>query len=270
MIDQPTLDLLIKTAQAAADRTSKIVKAPPNEPDAVYLIAHADGTLERRVADAPYRNHTLFDLDAVVDFATRMLAKTDDAAEEPPPPAFTPTIWFSQSGVVVLDDGDRRNRATLTLALNEQLLTIQALREGRKIYPQREFVQLLRIDLAGCLPDGRLIDLVRNVKVDSQSGVDSSIQRGTESVSRSLKASLTGAELLPDMVSLMVPVFDNPAFSIRYPVTCALEVHLQGPGFQLIPLPGHIEAIIAAAEAGIGQTLDGALGDKLPIHYGQP
>jgi hypothetical protein len=73
---------------------------------------------------------------------------------------------------------------------------------------------------------------------------------------------------LPEFVTLSVPVFAGPLAGWRREVPAALEVDPETETFQLIPLPGAIEAAVCSAEARVGEYLAEGAGEGVGIFYG--
>jgi hypothetical protein len=242
-------------SQQARDGKKVQILKPEAEPKHVYAIVQEDGSAEWRDAQPQPRAHVAASIQPVIDFAS----KADDAA-----------VWYSRAGVVALIDNDtRRDRVTLPLSLSPQMVKLLELERASHSFPQPAFVKLLRTTFADCLSTaGNLLDIIRTVKFINNDGGTAVVQQGKTSIGRQIQQEVTGAGALPDYVTLTVPTFAG-AFLFRGPVRCALEVNTGDQTFQLLPLPGELEANQAGAEAAIGEVLRAGLGD-VPAYYGRP
>ena len=241
-------------AQAVLAAGPKILK-PSGEPKHVYLLTKSDGTTERRDADAEPREHAAANLDTVVAFALRF---KDFEAE----------IWYSRSQVVVLIGEYRRERATLSLVLSEQMKAMTIV-HARKL-DQRSLLTLLRVTLKDCLRDAGLIEVLRRVKFESGMMVDAAVGHGTASIGKEMRGKVSGQGMIPEYVVFDVPVFENAFRTFRWPVEVAIDPDPSTGTFQLTPLPGQIEAALAAAEEMIAEKVAEVVGEDVPAYFGTP
>lgn len=238
------------------------VSHPEAEPSHVYYILDPHGMHHRVEADPKPRAHQASDLSAIIGFAV----DCEDGK---------PEIWYSRKEVrVLLQRAKRRDYVTLPLRYSPQLLSLQSLEKGAAIlFSQKDFIRLLRVCLAGCVPPA-LIDALRQIKFRINQTGESEVRHTKASIGRSLEAELQGSGTIPEEIRLTVPIFDG--FLVQQPrfVTCAIEVDPQAEKFSLTPLPGQIEAAIGEVEHSIGELLregvaeNSADSTRITISYG--
>lgn len=207
------------------------------------------------------RAHTAGTLDEVIALAVRFV----EAGSHP-------VVWYDQDDVtlVIDDDGHRVEQSTLTLVTSDVFRLLVALRDQKPWHDPRAFVRLLRVELAGTLTPGELLERVKVTKFEGGSLVSARVGRGDESLGREITSRLDGSERIPEEVTLMAPVYKTPGETERYAVRCAVEVDPARCAFQLLPLPDEIERVRALAVASIGERLIDGLGDSVPCYQGRP
>ena len=231
---------------------------PEAEASDIYAIQGAPFELTWRQAAPLPRNHIVMDLKAIGEFC-EFISHASPAI----------VAWYSRQGVVVLvDDTTRRDRVTLPLELSPQVKALQALEGSRKSFTQKELILFLRTTLAKCA-DPSLVDIFRRVKFRATQGGDAELTHGKSSIGRQLTAELTGQQAIPEYVAFSLPIFAASFLAVGR-VECAIEVLPDSEQFQLIPLPGQIEAAIAEAEAKLGEAINDSLGEHGAAFYGKP
>lgn len=250
------IELMLNTGRMLAP---KIVKAE-SEPPHVYYRQNIDVSLTKVYAEPIPRSHRAISLAAIIE-------KAKDGLD-------APEIWYSRHGVTLfIDGGDRRDRVMLELPLSEQILKLQEWARLRPAMQQSHLIKELRITFRDSLSTaGQIVDILRKVRFNATQAADITIQHGKTSLGKALTAEVTATKDLPEYLKLWVPVFAVGAFrNIRGIVECALEPDPQSTTFQLIPLPGQIEAAVTAAEEDLGAQLREALKDvAVGIYYGCP
>jgi hypothetical protein len=128
------------------------------------------------------------------------------------------------------------------------------IRQLRTIFPDRHSKQFAT-DLS-------------NLKFKSDGEVNSNVQHGRESTSRSVEQKVAGnAGDLPSEITLSTTVNDlmpslDPAWS--HPVECVLHINMEEAKFAVIPKAGQIEAAIGAANTLIAKQIEDSLFEYLP------
>lgn len=236
------------------------------EPGHVYFLRQTDGSLKRYEAAAAPRSHKAASIEAIVNKAADAIKEGD-----------MPEIWYSRAGVAIyLDASDRRDTVQLNLGLSLPLSRLIELEKQRPGFQQAQLIKELRITFRDCLTSaGNLVEVLRKVKFNAGKDVDSEVQHGKVSLGKTLTAQVTGTGVLPEYVTLTVPVFANRTLaSCTATVECALEPDAGTETFQLIPLPGQIERAIDAGETKLGsmihQGLAEAKAEATGVFFGQP
>jgi hypothetical protein len=221
-----------------------------------YAIGGEVRTVEVPIAP---RAHTLGSLATLLEYAE---IHADESSR----------IFYDNGGIVlVLDDADHRvDQVAVPFARSEIWIRLDELASKRagEWLDHKAFVRLLRVDLAGTLPPGVLLDRVRRIVFDN-GVVASSEQRGNkgESVGRSIQAKASGEGDIPEEVTLVVPIYTTPGETARYPVPCSVEVDAARGLFCLRPLPDVLDLAEAQHLATVRERL--AAG-KTPAFLGSP
>lgn len=159
--------------------------------------------------------------------------------------------------------------ATLPLEYSDAWLTVRKLRERTK-FSQKDFCRLLRVDLAGVLPAGALLNVVKALDFSSTGTVTGRVDRNAESFGRSIGHAVQSERPIPEFVELEAPVYKTSGEAARYACRCAVEVDFDMQAFQLIPLPDEVERVEQAAMASARARLTEGLEDGVPAYYGKP
>lgn len=238
-------ELLLGNAVKAAG-----VSITPINGDPTQVIVSQNGTHIFHDIEN-YRTHVVNSLDSMLAAIARYCERG--------------TVWHCEGSVVaVTDDGQRLDSITLPLVKSEQFTALAALKpEG---LDQRAMIRLLRHDLANCT-DGTLLPLVRKVEFKSGSTSRADIEKGRESLGRSVDAAVSISQDLPDQVTVHVPVYKTHGVNSRVSVVCSLDVNLQTERFVLTPLPGEIQEAIDTAQDTLHAELSTT---KTPVFYGKP
>lgn len=238
------IDRLVALSEAAA--TPKVVDLP-KEPADAYGLARG-GEFEVIFADPPLRQHQVYSLESVMDWGQWLVLPETD--REPN----RVVVWYNRNGVTALHDGDRRNYARYKLTASEPMLLLQAMQTGQhRTHKQTDFVRLLRIKLAGCVPPA-FLEAVRNVVFRQASETRSAVQHGKASLGKAIEAELQGANLVPEEVTIDLPPFENLAVP-REKVQCAVDIDAHNEQFTLTPLPGEVEKAWRSAEESVRARL---------------
>lgn len=242
------------------------------EPKVVEVYADANEKIFRQgdkifpvILPSPLRANKAKCLETLIALANRFAM--DD--EEP-----KPAVWYNETTVIasLLDSvDDSRETVTFDLEHSAQFRLLTALFKNPPWYGQKEFVRLIRIDLAGSLAPGTLLDKVRVVKFENGTVTSGKIGRKEESLGRVSSASASSSEGdIPDEVTLVVPVYVNPGEDEGYAVPCAVDVDPQTCKFQLVPFSGALEHAGQMAIASIADRLRAGLNEGVPYYHGCP
>ncbi len=224
-------------------------------------ILYAIGGEIREIESKPLpRNHTLGHFDEVANVAGRF-GEGDNK----------PVVWVGPEKVVVVidDESHRLEKATLPLVKSEAFKRLESLRSAPApaLMDQKAFVRLLRIDLAGTLDPGALLNMVRNVRWSSQS--DGSIGRQRESLGSEITARCQDGKDLPEEVTLRLPVYITQGARLEKPVRCSVEVEPADCKLRLLPLPNELERVLQDTLDDIAAAIAERIED-IPVYLGQP
>lgn len=220
----------------------KIVAIPG---DPTRLLVNANGKCEMHVLPPAHRKHTVRTLDDMVLITERASGVWGGK----------PVLWHDRASVVlVVDDGERRDVVTMPLQIAETYATVEKL-AARK-FTQKEFVQLLRVSLRGCVVDPTLLPAVRELKFKKNASGTSGIQHGRESMGREIESEIVGADAIPEEVVLQTRVYNNPDVQYMAKVTCALDIDLESESFTLRPMPDQLEEAVQGAQNEVRTRLE--------------
>lgn len=237
----------------------KIVKTDA-EPSHIYYIRGEDGTLTKTEATPfPVIGSKACTLQAVVE-----KAKGAEVAE----------VWYAPAAVVcIYGDAAKRNRITLDLVYSEPLLALINLKKTKQSLTQPEIIRLMRTTFRDSLSQaGQLIEVLRKVNFKATSEVEGVVQHGKSSLGKQIMGEVTGLGIIPEYVKFNFQMYANSCFGlIRGTIECALEPDASNGTFQIIPLPGQIEAAQDAALLEIGESLESFLKDSgVKLFHGSP
>lgn len=240
-------------AELAVEANKPTVINPGGDPRSVLLVKK-DGTIEEFDVPPPLRSEKLASLSELAEFVKKQMT---NAA----------IVFAAMDGVTALYDvKDRRERASLALAASDQWKLLSG--AAGKSYGQREFYALLRVGFDGCLPDDRLLALVKSIKWQTSDSGASAVSNASHTMGRQLVAEVTGIDAVPDEVTLSVPVWDG--LTLREPVRCAIDVNPDTRTFQISPFAGQISQAQTAALVWLKEDLVSALPSSVPVYLGKP
>jgi len=253
--------------QARQSVTPTEIKSPD---PARRIFLMPDRTLKTIDVGSEPRNHKVNSLEDLMRLATRFGPDLESNAEDS---GDHPVVWYNENRIVLVidDELERQNTATLNLVESDQFQTIRRLAKEKTAHDQAGFVRLLRIDLAGTLAPSVLLDPIRRVTFENGAMSQGVVERGKESLDRSVKAKVTGHSDIPEDVTLMVPVFKTPGERNVYPVRCVVDINpmSQSQAFRLIPLPDEIDRVVDMHMSDVRSRLE-ALPESVPAYYGAP
>lgn len=261
------VDVLNKVEELVKNANAVQVMKVECEPSHVYYL-RTGNTIVRSTAAPPVIGHVASTLETLADKAADTVTGDEAAGEA------KSQIWVDRSGVVLLLDGNRRDKVTFNLSLSQQLLKLDQIAD--KAFTQKDFVFLLRTTFRDCLTSaGDLLPIIRKVKFNATQSGESEVKHGSSSIGKSLTAEITGTGTLPEYVNLALPVFSQAGVqSVRSVVSCALEPDAATCTFRLVALPGQIEQAIGDGENQVRAKLLGLLGERkaggVSVFMGRP
>lgn len=248
MISQEALQLLIDTSK---DSGGVSIVDIPGDPK-TKLIANG-GAFEKHELPPADRTHKAETVDA-------LLSVVEEFGEEA-------TIWHNDAAIVGILEGEhRRDTVTMKLVHSPQYETLFALQRPTP-KTQRDFVKLLRHDLAGCV-EPHLVTTFRAVEFKRRNDGSGTVQHGKESLGKSVEASVTAAQDIPEFIVVELPVYANAGLLYAHPVPCTIDLDAAGETFTLQPQPNAINRAVQEIQTKIGERLDN--GADVAVFYGAP
>lgn len=259
-------DAIEKVFEYGKKSKPRIVKAD-GEPDFVYYTIDESGTMKKEYAEPRPEQNNAGSIATLLEIAKRK--KEDEKSDV--------EIWLSPSGIVLVYGagfgGDRRSRTCLDVTFSSQIKRLDQLEKNQNSFDQGSLIKLLRIDLANSI-DPAVIESLRRVKFKAAQDHESEIQHGKTSIGKAISSEITGTGVLPPFVDLSIPIFSTPIFSrYRGRIAAALEPNASTSTFQLIPLPGEVQALVHHGEKCIRAEIEEqmvSMGFTLPIYSGVP
>lgn len=289
--DKDVLQLLQQTAVEAAGKTRGITFVPvPNDPKRRTLrVNHISGEVQEYTLEDGPREYAAATVEDVAKVVNRL--KMREGA-----PKGDTFLWVNGGKVhaTVHEQADRRERVWLALSKTSSFeiledLASEAPERGNVQgspgwFDQRGMVDLLRNQLAASYDPGDIITILRQLKLQSESGGESTLAVGKESISRRAVASVAGLDgrELPERVTVTAPVYDDWFEPVvegqrgRRPrmaqVVCAFDVDVQRGVFRLKPLAGQVEQVLLDIDNQIAQRLEETLHKDANAHVflGEP
>lgn len=158
----------------------------------------------------------------------------------------------------IFGEDERRHIAYFQAAPCLQFEAVRAC-PTRKLTPV-EFVKMLRIELAGCVPE-EFLAWARQLKFAARTESDSDIQVGRESMGRKIENQVSGIAAVPETVWLEVPTHDDlvdaDGVLVRFGVECAVDLDYAAGTLRLVPLAGELTAALRSADEWICTQLKG-------------
>lgn len=254
------IEAIRRMAQEAM--TPRIVPAQSGtEPEGYYFIIDPqdkEHPVTQRKARR-FRRLEMFSLESLIDYAVA------DGAEG------SAAIFVADESVTFIESiDDGQDYATFGLIYSDQYAVIKSMRRER-LYSQRDFINLLNIDVRGSLPTGSmLVDIVRSLRWSNQANTGSEIGHQKESLGKSVMADVTGKDAIPEGVKLSAFVYSN-LLTGAADIDCAVLVHPSEQKFSIQPYPGVIDRIQIETTNEvmriIREMLDGHK-SKIPVYAG--
>lgn len=253
-------------------KASAIEPKPLPLEDPLFFHFVVDGKVAKAQRPIPKRDHEVETLGDLAALARRFHGE-----------GASPVVWYSAEAVtlVIDDSGYRVDKVSLLLETSDVFRVIELLAGDRKRqFATKEFVRLLRIELAGTLDPGILLNRVRKTNFISDVSRKTEVMRDRESMGVSTTSSLGGDSTPPEFVTLLAPVYKTPGETEIYGVRCAVEVLTDESTFQLIPFPDEVKRVRQLAVDSIFERLalmlpiGGASDDSavspIPCYQGKP
>lgn len=180
-------------------------------------------------------------------------------------------VWYDEDGVTaILDDGEYREEEASAVMEKSQLYTAVASLDPRQWHTPKDFVRLLRITLNGALDPKTLLDPVRRVKFNVGATTTVENSRIKESMGKEITSSVSAASELPEFVTLVLPIYQNPGADTLVNIRAAVEIDHDRQAFQLVVLPDELEKAKAHVLRAIGAKLREELHETIHVYQGRP
>src|SRR3990167_1663793 len=182
-----------------------------------------------------------------------------------------PVIWISSAAVtlVINDKSDREDRVRLALKHGAIFSVVAALAQKPKL-SQEGLILLLRTTLRGAVNQPAILAAVRKVKFRISKTGHSDLQHGNESLGHEIESEVTGAEGIPDGLTISMPVFCNPGEEAkRYSLALTLDIIVKDQTFALRPQEDELQHVLVEATESIRKEIVEAL-PGVPVLFGSP
>ena len=177
------------------------------------------------------------------------------------------SVWHHEEAVIfILNDSDRRERITLPLVFSEHWVILQKIPSA---ITQRDFVRLLRHDLAGCLPD-TLLPAISKIEVATSAGQRNEINPGRERGSREFAVDLANSGEIPEQFFATLSVYATAGLRQPRRIKMSLDYTLPPAQvtFQVAAMPDELEVAMQDAQAELHKLLCEAI--EIPVFHGNP
>jgi len=222
-------------------------------------IVQQGDKLEWRNVEAKPRSHEVETFASFVD-----AAKNWGAAKG--------VVWHKRNSVelVANDQDDRLDRICATLTDTAPFELLETLAAEKRWMPHRDFVLMLRHDLTDVF-DVEFVRAVRSIDFQAHDGAISTVDRGRDTLGRSVDAVVSNMESLDrwERVFAKVDVYEERDWFVKRSVECMFDVDPTTRKLMLRPIAGQIENAIDDTHQEIQTALSSALKEaKIPVFRG--
>lgn len=210
---------------------------------------------------SPPRNHVVQSLDSFVSSAKRYGSQgTED---------YTTSLWHNHKSLIaVLDDvDDRYDVVTQPLVVSETFAWLSEV--SKKVFDQRQFVQVLKTTLYGAVAES-ILPAIRKVDVQSSSRTQAEVSHGRERGTKEFAAEMANAANIPEIVTVVCRVYDAVDVALAVNVKCSLDIKLPEMEIRFSPLPNELVKGISATQEYIHDRLVNEWGNAESVFYGTP
>lgn len=260
-----TLQSIQDTAVKAAG--ARIVKID-GEPRKVLI--ESNGQYKEYDLPPPILKATVLEIDDLIRLAI---------ADGVPQPR---SVWHHyESIVLVLDDEDRRDTVTMPLPKTELFQWVERCAKAPDRLDQRAFLLLLKRELEYVVTPEQMLDFVAVLQAikfrrSDQTEADLS-KRGTEGLGRQIEKECTGADKLPEYLTVQVPVYRNAPEVPPAEINIFVTIDFDKEQFVLSPSPDRVAQSLDGAQMILGDMLRQRIekdapkdGQKISVYFGKP
>lgn len=254
---EKSLQLLLDTARKAEDAS---VLAIPGDKRQVRLCKGE--TMEAVDIPPPLREHYVSRLSDLIEMANVASINARGTRGQP-------VVWHDEDKVVlILDDEDRRDRATMDLTQTEQFKILCRLADNRPAMQQKEFIRMLRLDLG---LDAAVVNAFRRIDWTITNTGSAQAERGKESLGKQIESHVRNAQDIPELLTVPVSIYNEMGEQEVYSIRCLIDFDCDQARMQMVPAAGELEHALQIHQMSIRTRLEEGLEDKnAAIYYGTP
>jgi hypothetical protein len=176
-------------------------------------------------------------------------------------------VYYSPAAVVLLPDvEDSRTQVQLHFAKSKRWEKLEALASTATPLDQRSFVRLLYADL---YLDAALITPWRKMDFHAVSAVSGEVARGRDRMGRDVTAQAVGADQLPEVMPVAVPIYDVAGERQIYTLECRIDLDAASQRITLLPDQMQMHEIVEHHLATVASRLVKGLGDSAGVFFGR-
>ena len=176
------------------------------------------------------------------------------------------SIWFAGESVTLLiDDADRRERVTFCLCFSDAWLELLKLKE-RGPLSQKDVIRLLKMYLGA---SSATIAVFRKLDFESRIKTSGQVDRGRESLGKSVESQVQGTADLPEELMVTVPIYSAPGERQTYDVKLLIDYDVQAARILIEPEPDLLDELVEKHLEDIRDRLQKDLPDY-QIYFGNP
>lgn len=221
-------------------------------PDRHYSQFVINGEVKQFTHEPPAEKYTACDIETLASF-------TEDNS----------IVWHCDNTVIAVVEATsnyRDDRVTMELRQSEKWRSL--LTDAHKPRMHQEFIRWLvrnlRDELEASAPG--LLGIIRNLKFRSLDQGESDVQHGKESMGRSVAREISGAEALPETVTIKLRRWAK--LEIFVEVECLLVLDTDERKLALQPLADATEQAEHDAQGQLHELIASAV--ECPVAYGNP
>lgn len=162
-------------------------------------------------------------------------------------------VWVSERQVVLVFDVSRVGRAIMPLVEHPAFALLQKL---ENLEPQ-VLKRMIRVGLFGTdLDPVDFESIISNLKFESTQTSDMKVMKGDESISKSVRAKVTGENEIPEALSVTFSAYPSvKTVSSKVTVNCAVITDPTAGTVSVVPFPGEIKSCIQEAMEDVMESL---------------
>lgn len=176
------------------------------------------------------------------------------------------SIWFDKNAVTLLiDDADRRERITFILFFSDAWKEICRLGE-RGAMSQKDAIRLLKNSLGA---SSATVAIFRKLDFESRIKTSGQVDRGRESLGKSVESQVQGTADLPEELMVTVPIYSVSCERQTYDVKLLIDYDVQAARILIEPEPDLLDELVEKHLEDIRERLQKDLPDY-QIYFGTP